>query len=156
MNLKQLSDLLGLSQTTVSRALNGYSDVKASTRARVIAAAKEHNYLPNSRAKALATGRAMSIGHVIPRTARHELVNAIFADFIAGAGEAYSERGYDLRMVTVEDADEFATYERLASKSEVEGYIQDDPARREKSVRRRIGQNVHDSGKARGSRASKE
>lgn len=66
MNLKQLSDLLGLSQTTVSRALNGYSDVKASTRARVIAAAKEHNYLPNSRAKALATGRAMSIGHVIP------------------------------------------------------------------------------------------
>lgn len=36
MNLKELSSLLGLSQTTVSRALNGYSDVKVSTRARVV------------------------------------------------------------------------------------------------------------------------
>jgi LacI family transcriptional regulator len=134
MNLKQLSDLLGLSQTTVSRALNGYSDVKASTRARVIAAAKEHNYLPNSRAKALATGRAMSIGHVIPRTARHELVNAIFADFIAGASEAYSARGYDLRMVTVKDVDEFATYERLANTGAVDGFMLHGPTRDDKRI----------------------
>lgn len=32
MNLKQLSEKLGLSQTTVSRALNGYSDVSEATR----------------------------------------------------------------------------------------------------------------------------
>ena len=37
MNLKQLSQLLGLSQTTVSRALNGYPEVNAETRARVLA-----------------------------------------------------------------------------------------------------------------------
>ena len=32
VNLKMLSESLGLSQTTVSRALNGYSDVSAATR----------------------------------------------------------------------------------------------------------------------------
>lgn len=135
MNLKELAGLLGLSQTTVSRALNGYADVKVSTRARVIAAAKEHNYLPNSRATALATGRAMSIGHVIPRTTRHELVNTIFADFIAGASEAYSERGYDLRMVTVNDEDEFTTYERLANNGAVDGFVLHGPSRDDKRIR---------------------
>ena len=35
MNLKQLSDKLGLSQTTVSRALNGYPEVSEETRKRV-------------------------------------------------------------------------------------------------------------------------
>ena len=36
MNLKQLSQLLGISQTTVSRALNGYPEVSAETRRRVM------------------------------------------------------------------------------------------------------------------------
>ena len=34
----------------------------------------------------LATGRAMAIGHVIPLSSRHEMMNPVFADFIAGAG----------------------------------------------------------------------
>ena len=35
MNLRELSELLGVSQTTVSRALNGYPEVNEATRARV-------------------------------------------------------------------------------------------------------------------------
>ena len=65
MNLKQLSATLGLSPTTVSRALNGYPEVNEETRLRVAEAAFRHNYRPNTRAKSLATGRAMAIGHVI-------------------------------------------------------------------------------------------
>ena len=40
MNLKELATKLGLSPTTVSRALNGYPEVNESTRERVMAAAK--------------------------------------------------------------------------------------------------------------------
>ena len=87
MNLKQLAESLGVSQTTVSRALNGYPEVSEKTRARIVAAAKAHNYSPSTRAKSLATGRAMAIGHVIPISNNSEIVNPIFADFIAGAGE---------------------------------------------------------------------
>ena len=39
MNLKELAAKLGLSPTTVSRALNGYPEVNESTRERVMAAA---------------------------------------------------------------------------------------------------------------------
>ena len=86
MKLKELSELLNLSQTTVSRALNGYPEVSEATRRRVQAAAKAHGYRPNIRARSLATGRAMAIGHVIPVTAQHEMVNPVFTDFLAGAG----------------------------------------------------------------------
>ena len=58
MNLKQLSLMLDLSQTTVSRALNGYPEVSEETRRRVADAAKRHGYRPNPSARRLATGKA--------------------------------------------------------------------------------------------------
>jgi LacI family transcriptional regulator len=123
MNLKELATQLGLSPTTVSRALNGYPEVNEATRERVLAAAKRHNYRPNTRAIRLATGRAMALGHVIPLATRHEIVNPIFADFIAGAGEVYSRGGYDLLMSVVSDDDEDHTYRDLHARGAVDGVI---------------------------------
>lgn len=123
MNLKDLARTLGLSPTTVSRALNGYPEVSAATRARVSEAAKAHNYRPNTQAKRLATGRAMAIGHVIPISTRHEIVNPIFADFIAGAGEVYARAGYDLMLTIVPDDDEARAYREIRSKGNVDGII---------------------------------
>lgn len=123
MNLKDLSDLLGLSPTTVSRALNGYPEVSEATRLKVAAAARKHGYAPNTRARALATGRAMAIGHVIPVSAKHEMVNPVFGDFIAGAGEVYSRNGYDMLLSVVSDEDEEAAYRSFATKRNVDGII---------------------------------
>ena len=57
MKLKELADSLGLSQTTVSRALNGYPEVNETTRSRVVEAARRLHYRPNASARRLATGR---------------------------------------------------------------------------------------------------
>ena len=123
MNLKELATRLGLSPTTVSRALNGYPEVNEDTRERVVAAAKRFNYHPNTRAIRLATGRAMAVGHVIPIATRHEIVNPVFADFIAGAGETYSRNDYDMVLSVVPDESEEATYRGLKSKGNVDGVI---------------------------------
>jgi len=127
MNLKQLAEELGLSQTTVSRALNGYPEVSEGTRQRVQAAAERYNYRPNTRAKGLATGRSMVIGHVIPASTQHEMVNPIFGDFIAGASNACAERGYDMMFTRVEDGDEEAAYRSLMAKGSVDGVILQGP-----------------------------
>ncbi|MGL4280291.1 MAG: LacI family DNA-binding transcriptional regulator [Albidovulum sp.] len=127
MNLKQLSEKLGLSQTTVSRALNGYPEVNEETRRRVMDAARQHNYRPNTRAKGLATGRAMAIGHVIPISAKFEIVNPIFSDFIAGAGESYSNAGYDMVISVVKGDDEERVYRDMKSKGNVDGVIVHSP-----------------------------
>ncbi|MBN9886536.1 LacI family DNA-binding transcriptional regulator [Salipiger abyssi] len=123
MNLKMLAAHLGLSQTTVSRALNGYPEVSEETRKRVTEAARELNYSPNARAKGLATGRAMAIGHVIPISTQHEIVNPVFGDFVAGASEAYLKAGYDMTLSLTGDEDEAQNYRRLKAKGNVDGII---------------------------------
>jgi LacI family transcriptional regulator len=127
MNLKELAQRLGLSPTTVSRALNGYPEVNEATRERVMAAAKEHNYHPNTRAIRLATGRAMAVGHVIPIATRHEIVNPVFADFIAGAGETYSRNDYDMLLSVVPDEEEEQAYRAMKLKGNVDGVIVHSP-----------------------------
>ena len=123
MNLKQLSEHLNLSQTTVSRALNGYPEVSETTRQRVAEAAQRMNYSPNARARGLATGRALAIGHVIPVSSKHEMVNPIFGDYVSGAGETYSKAGYDMVLTLVDDATEAETYRTIKSRGNVDGII---------------------------------
>ncbi|MBP9951351.1 MAG: substrate-binding domain-containing protein [Cypionkella sp.] len=127
MNLKELAEKLGLSPTTVSRALNGYPEVNKITREKIVAAARRYHYIPNTRAISLATGRAMAVGHVIPIASRHEIVNPIFADFIAGAGETYSRAGYDMVLSIVPDNDESRNYRELKSRGTVDGVIVHSP-----------------------------
>ena len=123
MNLKELAQKLNLSPTTVSRALNGYPEVNDVTRERIVAAAKRYNYRPNTRAIRLATGRAMAVGHVFPIATKSEIMNPIFADFIAGAGEIYAANGYDMLLSVVGDDAEAAAYRDLKSRGAVDGVI---------------------------------
>ena len=123
MNLKELSTKLGLSQTTVSRALNGYPEVREETRLKVQQMADKYNYRPSSQARRLAMGRTMSIGHVLTVSGANEMVNPVFADFIAGAGEVYSKSGYDMVLSVVNDAEEETHYREIAAKKSVDGII---------------------------------
>ncbi|MEX0369376.1 MAG: substrate-binding domain-containing protein [Tateyamaria sp.] len=129
MNLKELSSLLGLSQTTVSRALNGYPEVSEKTRARVVQAAQAHAYSPNTRAQGLATGHSKCIGHVISVSDSAEMVNPIFGDFMAGAGETYAAHGYDMMVTRVGAQDEEATYRNLKARGAVDGIVVHAPRR---------------------------
>ncbi|MFW2587469.1 LacI family DNA-binding transcriptional regulator [Sagittula sp. SSi028] len=123
MNLKELAEHLNLSQTTVSRALNGYPEVSERTRLRVQQAARDLNYSPNTRAKSLATGRTHAIGHVLPISDSHEMVNPVFGDFIAGAGSVYSQNGYEIVISLVKDSDEAEAYRSLHARGSVDGII---------------------------------
>ena len=66
MSLRYIAASLGLSVTTVSRALGGYSDVAEATRQRVRAEAERIGYAPNAIARRLQKGRTDAIGVVAP------------------------------------------------------------------------------------------
>ncbi|MGQ7846770.1 LacI family DNA-binding transcriptional regulator [Granulosicoccus sp. 3-233] len=134
MNLKELSALLNLSQTTVSRALNGYPEVSKSTRQRVLQMAKKHHYQPNARATSLATGRAMTIGHVIPMHSSNDVGNPIFGEFITGASRIYSANGYELLLTIAEQLNEEDTYRNMAARGTVDGVIVHSPRRDDSRV----------------------
>lgn len=122
MDLKQLSAKLGLSPTTVSRALNGYSDVSERTRQRVIEAAREAGYQPNLMARRLALGKADAIGIVHPTGAGH-LGDPRFLEVVDGLTERFAAEQMDLLIASARPADEIATYERLLRGRRVDGFI---------------------------------
>jgi LacI family transcriptional regulator len=125
MNLKELSQHLGLSQTTVSRALNGFPEVAEETRRRVEEAARRFDYRPNAHARRLATGRSGTVGLLFPIGAG-TLIDPIFAEFLTGVTMALAESDTDLRIVPVIERDPHA-YRRLSWLGPVDALIVSSP-----------------------------
>jgi LacI family transcriptional regulator len=122
MDLKQLSRVLDLSPTTVSRALNGYAEVSEATRLRVMAAATEHGYKPNFAARRLALQKSETVGIIYPPDVG-ELADPRFLEVVAGMTERFSEYGIDLLLVTTRQKDELATYARMVQGRRVDALI---------------------------------
>ena len=138
VNLKQLAESLGLSQTTVSRGLNNHSDVSEATRRRVKQAAERLNYRPNARAMSLATGKSRTIGHVIPSNTQHEMVNPIFGDFVAGASSVYAKHGYNMLVSRVDQGTETEVYSNLISSGAVDGIVIQGPSKKDLRIEQLI------------------
>jgi LacI family transcriptional regulator len=122
VNLKALSDSLGLSRTTVSRALNGYDDVSEATRERVMKAAREMGYVADPTARRLATGRADAIGIVYPFGAG-DLGDPRFGEVVAGITERLAARNLDFIIVSARPGAELESYRRLVDGKLVDGLI---------------------------------
>jgi LacI family transcriptional regulator len=127
MNLRDLSSILGLSQTTVSRALNGFPEVSEDTRARVRAAAELHGYRPSAAARRLATGQSGTLGVVFPRE-RNMLGDLLFTEFLGGCVEQASELGYDITLAMASGAQtEESVYRRAVRSARVDAMILSSP-----------------------------
>lgn len=122
VNLKMLSESLGLSQTTVSRALNGYSDVAEKTRHRVTEAAKSLGYQPDPLARRLATGRTDTIGLVFP-FGPTEFGYHGFGEVVDGLTDGLATHGIDLSIIPIRPETELATYRRLIDSRRVDALI---------------------------------
>ena len=127
MNLKQLSHMLSLSQTTVSRALNGYPEVNEETRRRVVDAAKRHGYRPNPSARRLATGKAGMIGYVMPTGASVD-IDPHFVEFLSGPRRlcAHARARPGARRRPTAD-DEETTYRRIVANKQVDAVYVSSP-----------------------------
>lgn len=125
MNLKEFSRLVGLSQTTVSRALSGYPEVKSETRNRVQEAANKYGYHPNRSAIGLATGRAGAVGIVFREDTEF---GPHINEFLRGLGGRLREDGVDILMTMVGSIDaEIRTYKRFAASKRVDAVVLHSP-----------------------------
>ncbi|PWQ96959.1 LacI family DNA-binding transcriptional regulator [Leucothrix arctica] len=125
INLKQLALHLGLTPSTVSRALNNYSDISADTRRRVQEAAKELNYRPSRIAQQLARGqiRVDTIAYVVP-PGIHRFSDPFFAAFIAGVGDTLATAERDLLITTPPcQISELEVYRRLVRENKANAFI---------------------------------
>lgn len=122
MNLKSLATLLGMSKTTVSRALNGYPEVNNRTREKVLAAAREAGYEANPMARSLAVGRTNVFGIIYPLLPS-DLGDPMFLDVVGGMSEALEASKMNLIIAPVSPVNEQPSYEHIVRGRRVDGLI---------------------------------
>ena len=91
--IRDIALILGISKSTVSRALNDHFDVKPETARKVRELAAQIDYHPNLLAQHLKQKRTNTIGVVIPET-----VNRFFAKAIGGIQEVANKAGYNVMI----------------------------------------------------------
>ncbi len=122
MNLKSLAMALGMSKTTVSRALNGYPEVNGRTRERVLAAAKEAGYEANPMARSLAVGRTNVFGIIYPLLPS-DLGDPMFLGVVGGMSEALEAARMNLIIAPVSSQNEQPSYEQMVRGRRVDGLV---------------------------------
>ncbi len=93
VRLKDISQRVGLSVMTVSKALRDEPDVSAETKTRIKLIAQQLGYLPNSAAQCLRMRRTKLLGLIIPA-----VTHPTFARIVLAIEERTHELGYDLLM----------------------------------------------------------
>ena len=122
MKLKDLANELGLSQTTVSRALNGFPEVNEETRARVAEAASRLGYRANASARRLATGRSGAIGVPLPLQ-RSLHFGPHTSEFLSGISERLAQHEIDIVVTPIDADDEVPVFKRLAASKRVDALV---------------------------------
>ncbi|GAA4823745.1 LacI family DNA-binding transcriptional regulator [Algivirga pacifica] len=99
LTMQDIADQLGISKSTVSRALKNHPDISDKTKKAVMELAKELDFQPNSLALSLRHKRSFVIGVIVP-----EIVHHFFANVISGIQDVAYKAGYNV-MICISNED---------------------------------------------------
>jgi LacI family transcriptional regulator len=103
MTIKELARRSGVSIGTVSRALNGYTDVSDETRERVMRLARELDYTPAAAARTLVMERSHVVGLFLDTgEGRPDVQHPFFHEVLGGLKQFLGAAGFDLLMFASE------------------------------------------------------
>ncbi|MBC6991901.1 LacI family DNA-binding transcriptional regulator [Hymenobacter sp. BT491] len=91
VSIVDIARQLGLSVSTVSRALAGHKDISEATKVRVRQLAQELNYLPNHMAAALRKGHSKTLGVIVPH-----IKGYFFPAVMNGIEKVASQAGFNV------------------------------------------------------------
>lgn len=119
ITIKEIARELGVSKSTVSRALHDSSEISQETKDRVMALVQQREYSPNPMAVSLLKSRSNSIGVLVP-----EIANPFFASVISGIEEVAYRQGYYVAIYqSHEDQDREIINVRHAYNRRLDGLI---------------------------------
>ncbi len=98
VTLKDIARIAGVSESTVSLALNDKSKVKPQTKEHIRIIADELGYMPNFLAKSLARRQSRTIGLVVP-----DIENPFYGRFVRCVDDCLAKQNYTLLTVTSKD-----------------------------------------------------
>ncbi|MBR6252071.1 MAG: LacI family DNA-binding transcriptional regulator [Bacteroidales bacterium] len=101
VTIKDIARTLGISASTVSRALKDHPDISAETKRQVQQLASSVNYRPNTLALGLRKSKTNTIGIVIP-----EIVHHFFSTVISGIDDVAYNAGYNTMLCQTNESEE--------------------------------------------------
>lgn len=121
LTIADIANDLGLSKSTVSRALSGKGRISPETRALVQGYAKKRNYKPSLPAKRKEKSRTLTIGVIMPQnySIRHA---PFFMKCLSGIHEAAAMQGYDI-LLTLSSNTDTKGLERMIFSHKADGVI---------------------------------
>lgn len=117
--IKDIAKSLGISPSTVSRALSNGPGVGGDLRKRIRKVASQLNYIPNSSAKSLRTRKTKTIGLIVS-----DIRNSFFLEFMGGVEAVLFPREFKFIVCnTGEDSKKEEIYIRWLMEHGVEGIL---------------------------------
>ncbi|VAV90015.1 hypothetical protein MNBD_ALPHA04-289 [hydrothermal vent metagenome] len=122
--ISELAELVGVSASTVSRALSGSALVSSKTRERIVGFANQYDFKPNELARNLRLKRTLSIGVVLPLG--HEIgqnfSDPFFITMLGHLADGLTARGYDLVLSRVLPTDA-SWLNRIVRSGRIDGMV---------------------------------
>ncbi|MBW7456566.1 LacI family DNA-binding transcriptional regulator [Paenibacillus sepulcri] len=124
VTIKDIARAAQVSITTVSRALNGYSDVNEETRKKIVAVADRLGYSPNIAARSLISKKSKTIGLLLSNVTRDSSKDNIAFEVLCGMNDRAGELDYDLVLFsTTPQKQKTKSYKKLCNERGVDGVI---------------------------------
>lgn len=122
--IKDIARAANVSITTVSRALNGYSDVNENTRKKIIRISEELGYSPNMAARSLIIKKTKTIGLLLSGITRTSVKDNMAFEILCGMSDRAGELDYDLVLFsTTSQKQKMKSYKSLCLERGVDGVI---------------------------------
>jgi LacI family transcriptional regulator len=119
ITIKELSKMLDVSISTVSKALNDSHEISLATKERIQEAAKLYNYKPNRIAVNLKSGRTNTIGVIIP-----SVQNFFMTQVLRGIESVFADTPYNVIIsITNESYDKEVQFMNTLTQGFVDGII---------------------------------
>lgn len=121
LTIDDIAKDLGVSKTTVSRAISGKGRISEATRERIQAYIQEHNYRPNAAAKALAENKTYNLAFVTPKSFITLDLPYVRQSMGAAAEEAFAQNYTLLLCLSTDDSPNLLN--RILDYRKVDGVI---------------------------------
>ena len=100
VTMKDIAVKCGVSPATVSKALNGHSDIGVETAELIRTTAREMGYLPNAAARALKTNRSLNLGVLFVDKTSSGLSHEYFSTVLNSFKVEAERLGYDITFIS--------------------------------------------------------
>lgn len=144
VTMRQIAEKAGVSRTTVSFVLNDVPgfNISPETRNRILAVARELNYIPDSVAQSLVSRRVGVIALVLRQSPHQVVSDAFLAPVVQGIVMAVKSRGYHVLIEPLDPAKSRVSYGDLVRSRRADGIILSGPRLDDKELARIHEENI--------------